>query len=106
VADDVMVMYLGRVVEHGPAAAVFAQPRHPYTQALLSATPTVDASLRRERILLKGELPSPMAPPSGCTFHTRCPWVEAGCRSSEPALEPLGAQRVACFVAPRRSTAA
>jgi dipeptide transport system ATP-binding protein len=106
VADDVMVMYLGRVVEHGPAAAVFAQPRHPYTQALLSATPTVDASLRRERILLKGELPSPMAPPSGCTFHTRCPWVEAGCRTSEPALEPLGAQRVACFVAPRRSTAA
>ena len=99
VADEVMVMYLGRVVEHGPAADVFAQPRHPYTQALLSATPTVDAALRRERILLKGELPSPLALPKGCTFHTRCPWAEPSCRDAEPTLQPLGAQRVACFVA-------
>jgi dipeptide transport system ATP-binding protein len=99
VADEVMVMYLGRVVEHGPAADVFARPRHPYTQALLSATPTVDAALRRERILLKGELPSPLALPPGCTFHTRCPWFEPACRDAEPTLLPLGAQRVACFVA-------
>jgi len=68
VADDVMVMYLGRAVEQGPARDVFATPRHPYTQALLSATPTVDATLRRERILLKGELPSPLAPPPGCVW--------------------------------------
>jgi dipeptide transport system ATP-binding protein len=103
VADEVMVMYLGRVVEHGPATDVFAKPRHPYTQALLSATPTVDAALRRERILLKGELPSPLALPKGCTFHTRCPWVEAACRETEPTLQPLGAQRVACFVAQKRA---
>jgi dipeptide transport system ATP-binding protein len=103
VADEVMVMYLGRVVEHGPAAAVFAQPRHPYTQALLSATPTVDAALRRERILLKGELPSPLALPSGCTFHTRCPWVQPRCREAEPQLVALGPQRVACPVAVERA---
>jgi dipeptide transport system ATP-binding protein len=102
VADEVMVMYLGRVVEHGPAAAVFAQPRHPYTQALLSATPTVDAALRRERILLKGELPSPLALPAGCTFHTRCPWAEARCREAEPRLTALGAQQVACPIAVER----
>ena len=101
VADEVMVMYLGRVVEHGPAADVFAKPRHPYTQALLSATPTVDAALRRERILLKGELPSPLALPPGCTFHTRCPWAEPACRDAEPTLQSLGPQRVACFVALR-----
>ncbi len=103
VADEVMVMYLGRVVEHGPAAAVFAQPRHPYTQALLSATPTVDATLRRERILLKGELPSPLALPSGCTFHTRCPWAEARCREAEPQLVTLGPQRVACPITVERA---
>jgi dipeptide transport system ATP-binding protein len=98
----VMVMYLGRVVEHGPAAAVFAQPRHPYTQALLSATPTVDAALRRERILLKGELPSPLALPTGCTFHTRCPWVQPRCREAEPHLVALGPQQVACPIAVER----
>jgi dipeptide transport system ATP-binding protein len=103
VADEVMVMYLGRVVEHGPAAEVFAQPRHPYTQALLSATPTVDAALRRERILLKGELPSPLALPSGCTFHTRCPWVQPRCREAEPRLVMLGPQRVACPIAALRA---
>jgi dipeptide transport system ATP-binding protein len=99
VADEVMVMYLGRVVEHGPAADVFAKPRHPYTQALLSATPTVDAALRRERILLKGELPSPLALPAGCAFHTRCPWAEPRCREQVPELATLGPQRVACIVA-------
>jgi dipeptide transport system ATP-binding protein len=103
VADEVMVMYLGRVVEQGPAAGVFASPRHPYTQALLSATPTVDAALRRERILLKGELPSPLALPTGCTFHTRCPWAEARCREAEPQLVALGSQRVACPIAVERA---
>jgi len=101
VADDVLVMYLGRAVEQGPAREVFARPRHPYTQALLSATPTVVAAQRRERIILKGELPSPLAAPSGCGFHTRCPWVEPACRSAEPALQALDARLVACFVAAR-----
>jgi len=103
VADDVMVMYLGRAVEQGPARDVFATPRHPYTQALLSATPTVDATLRRERILLKGELPSPLAPPPGCVFHTRCPWVQPRCRELVPELVALGAQRVACPIAVERA---
>jgi dipeptide transport system ATP-binding protein len=103
VADEVMVMYLGRVVEYGPAADVFAQPRHPYTQALLSATPTVDAALRRERILLQGELPSPLALPPGCTFHTRCPWAEPRCRETEPRLVALGPQQVACPIAVERA---
>ena len=98
VADEVMVMYLGKVVEHGPREAIFNQPQHPYTQALLSATPTVNPALRRQRILLQGELPSPINPPSGCAFHTRCPIAQARCRVETPALLPAGAQRVACLV--------
>ena len=98
VADEVMVMYLGKVVEHGPREAIFNNPQHPYTQALLSATPTVNPALRRQRILLQGELPSPINPPSGCAFHTRCPIAQARCRVETPALLPAGAQRVACLV--------
>ena len=98
VADEVMVMYLGKVVEHGPREAVFNHPQHPYTQALLSATPTVNPALRRQRILLQGELPSPINPPSGCAFHTRCPIAQARCRAEAPRLLPTGAQRVACLV--------
>ena len=97
VADEVMVMYLGRVVEQGPREAIFGNPRHPYTQALLSATPTVNPALRRQRILLQGELPSPINPPSGCAFHTRCPIAEARCRQHTPTLQPAGAQTVACL---------
>ena len=99
VADEVMVMYLGAVVEHGPAAAVLSHPQHPYTRALLSATPSVDPAARRERIVLAGELPSPLAPPGGCAFHTRCPWVEARCQAQRPVLQALGPQQVACWVA-------
>ena len=97
-ADEVMVMYLGRAVEQGPRDAVFADPRHPYTQALLSATPTVDAAARRRRIILQGELPSPLSPPAGCAFHTRCPIAEARCAERRPELAPVAAQRVACWV--------
>ena len=104
VADEVMVMYLGRVVEHGPRESIFNNPQHPYTQALLSATPTVDPALRRQRIILQGELPSPINPPSGCAFHTRCPIVMDRCRQQAPHLLPLAAaeasassQRVACL---------
>jgi len=96
VADDVLVMYLGRVAEHGARDAIFDAPQHPYTRALLSATPTVDAARRRERIILKGELPSPLAPPAGCAFHTRCPIAMPVCRQQLPALLPHGGRLVAC----------
>jgi dipeptide transport system ATP-binding protein len=98
VADVVMVMYLGRAVEQGSRDAVFADPQHPYTQALLSATPTVDAAARRRRIVLRGELPSPTAPPPGCAFHTRCPIAEPRCRGQVPELLRVGSQDVACLV--------
>ncbi|OYU98680.1 MAG: dipeptide ABC transporter ATP-binding protein [Burkholderiales bacterium PBB5] len=88
VADEVAVMYLGRIVEQGPRDQVFDHPQHPYTEALLSATPTVDAAARRQRIILKGELPSPIQPPPGCAFHTRCPVAEARCRQPAPVLMP------------------
>ena len=97
VADDVMVMYLGRCVERGPRDAVFDSPRHPYTRALLSATPTVDPALRRERIILKGELPSPIDRPSGCPFRTRCPLAFDQCAKEMPPLELRGEQDVACW---------
>jgi dipeptide transport system ATP-binding protein len=98
-ADEVMVMYLGRAVEQGPRAAIFDDPRHPYTQALLSATPTVDAKARRQRIILQGELPSPLAPPTGCAFHARCPVAQPRCSSEQPQLttSPDG-RRVACWL--------
>jgi dipeptide transport system ATP-binding protein len=102
VADEVMVMYLGRAVEQGPRETIFKDPQHPYTQALLSATPTVDAAARRQRIILQGELPSPISPPSGCAFHTRCPIAEARCKLTTPELMPppsAGAGRsVACLL--------
>jgi dipeptide transport system ATP-binding protein len=85
-ADEVLVMYLGRAVERGPAEAVFRTPCHPYTEALLSATPTVDAAARRRRIVLQGELPSPLSPPAGCAFHTRCPIAQPDCGRQAPVL--------------------
>jgi dipeptide transport system ATP-binding protein len=108
VADEVMVMYLGRCVEQGPRDAVFDNPQHPYTKALLSATPTVDPAMRRERVILKGELPSPIDRPSGCPFRTRCPLAFDRCAKEEPALEAHGEQRVACWavVAPPMAAAA
>jgi dipeptide transport system ATP-binding protein len=97
-ADEVVVMYLGRVVEQAARDVLFADPQHPYTQALLSATPTVDAAARRQRIILQGELPSPISPPDGCAFHTRCTLAEPRCRSIAPVLAPVARQRVACLV--------
>ena len=95
IADDIMVMYLGHVVEQGPASDVFANPRHPYTQALLSATPQADPTRKRQRIVLKGELPSPLAPPPGCAFHPRCPIAFERCMREEPALLQHGASKIA-----------
>jgi dipeptide transport system ATP-binding protein len=99
IADDVAVMYLGRIVEYGPKSAVFARPAHPYTRALLAATPVLDARARRARVRLAGELPSPLDPPPGCPFHKRCPYAVARCSTEVPALEPLGGTRVACHLA-------
>ena len=96
VADDIMVMYLGRVVESGPAEVVLAGPKHPYTEALLSATPIADPTLAKKRIRLEGELPSPIDPPRGCPFHPRCRFAEERCRREVPRERKSGAQRVAC----------
>jgi dipeptide transport system ATP-binding protein len=88
IADEVMVMYLGKVVERGACEAVFEKPRHPYTAALLSATPVADPGRRKQRITLAGEIPSPLRPPPGCTFHPRCWKADGLCRESVPQLEP------------------
>ena len=98
VADEVMVMYLGRVAEHGPAAAVLGQPRHPYTQALLAATPSLDPA-RRAPVPLAGEMPSPVAPPSGCAFAARCPRAEPVCRAERPALRAVAGRLASCHFA-------
>jgi oligopeptide transport system ATP-binding protein len=101
ISDSIAVMYLGKIVEMAPTAELFANPRHPYTQALLSAVPVPDPRLERsrKRILLKGDLPSPMAPPPGCTFHTRCPIAVDRCRSEIPKLATTGKpdHTSACF---------
>ena len=96
IADEVMVMYLGRPVEQGPVEAIFTRPRHPYTQALLASTPAVDPALRRQRLAVKGELPSPLDPPPGCAFHRRCPYATELCSRERPELEPLEDHLVAC----------
>jgi len=97
IADEVMVVYLGHVVEKGARAAIFSAPQHPYTRALLSATPVADPAAQRERIILSGELPSPFHPPSGCPFHPRCPAAMDRCRAENPALEQKQGRDVACW---------
>ena len=97
IANDVMVMYLGRVVEQGPSSIIFKNPQHPYTKALLSATPSPNPEHKRDRMVLKGELPSPLNPPSGCTFHPRCPWAMDVCKKAPPATLPHEGSLVACY---------
>ena len=99
VSDRTAVMYLGSIAEIGATDTLFRRPAHPYTQALLSAIPVprVGAASRRERIILKGEIPSPIAPPAGCRFHPRCPMAQDRCRVERPVLAPLAdGRRVAC----------
>lgn len=99
IADYVAVMYLGRIMEIGPVADIFAEPAHPYTKALLSAVPIPDPTLKRERIILRGDVPSPITPPSGCLFHTRCPDCVIPCRHLEQELLELGPNhRAACHI--------
>jgi dipeptide transport system ATP-binding protein len=97
IADEVMVIYLGHVVEMGAREAIFSAPQHPYTSALLSATPIADPSVRREKIVLKGELPSPFDPPAGCPFNPRCPLAFDRCRVERPPLERKQGRDVACW---------
>ncbi|AEY01456.1 oligopeptide ABC transporter ATP-binding protein OppF [Oceanimonas sp. GK1] len=101
IADRVLVMYLGHGVELADQQALYTQPRHPYTQALLSAVPIPDPDTERDRVprLLQGEPPSPLDPPSGCVFRTRCPLADEGCAQAMPRLEGPAAHQVACFKA-------
>ena len=94
----VAVMYLGKIVELADRAALFAGPRHPYTRALLSAVPVPDPAAARDRIILSGDVPSPISPPSGCRFHTRCPYVFDRCRVEEPVLRGTPGQMAACHL--------
>jgi peptide/nickel transport system ATP-binding protein len=95
VSDEVGVMYLGRIVELADKAALFARPRHPYTRMLLDAIPDMHMS-GRARTPVQGEVPNPLHPPGGCTFHPRCPHANERCRGERPALLVIGGVRVAC----------
>jgi oligopeptide/dipeptide ABC transporter ATP-binding protein len=98
-------MYLGRIVEKGPVEAIFKNPRHPYTRALVAAVPIPDPRVHHEVVPLEGETPSPVSPPSGCAFHPRCPFVVDECRVDTPTLQDAGESsgdsgrehRVACI---------
>ncbi|MFU2092597.1 peptide ABC transporter ATP-binding protein [Gallibacterium anatis] len=99
ISDEVMVMYLGRCVEQGTTEQIFGNPHHPYTKALLSATPRLSPELRRERIKLSGELPSPLNPPKGCAFNARCQFATEQCQQQQPALKTYSdGVKIACFM--------
>lgn len=98
--DSVAVMYLGKIVEMGPNRSIFHDPRHPYTQTLLAAVTIPDPEIRRSRIILSGEMPSPTNPPPGCRFHTRCPLAADKCKNMEPELKDIGSgQMLSCHFA-------
>ncbi|MGH8763408.1 MAG: oligopeptide/dipeptide ABC transporter ATP-binding protein, partial [Nitrosospira sp.] len=102
IADEVAVMYLGRIVEQGRVDEVLDHPRHPYTQALLSAVPVIDLASKRQIIHLHGDLPSPANPPSGCHFHPRCPHVMPVCRENYPGTSTFSStHRARCYLYPQ-----
>ena len=98
IADDILVMYFGKVVEYGRAADIFAAPCHPYTQALVNSTARITAVAVPPPPLLRGEIPSPYDPPRGCAFHTRCPRAESRCRVETPTLRRIDNRRIACHL--------
>jgi oligopeptide/dipeptide ABC transporter ATP-binding protein len=99
ISHRIAVMYLGRIVELADKATVFMRPGHPYTEALLSAIPVPDPAIRDAKRVLQGDVPSPVHPPSGCQFHTRCPYAVARCKVETPALREIApGQQVACHL--------
>jgi oligopeptide/dipeptide ABC transporter ATP-binding protein len=99
ISDRIAVMYLGRIVEHTDKATLFTRPLHPYTEALLAAVPVPDPRIRRSKRVVQGDVPSPLRPPPGCHFHTRCPYAEARCRTDAPVLrEVFPGHHVACHL--------
>ena len=99
IGHRIAVMYLGKVVEVGPKDDVLEEPLHPYTKALISAAPVPDPRLRREKLIIEGDVPSPLHPPPGCRFHTRCPFAMPRCREEEPAMREVApGRRVACHL--------
>jgi dipeptide transport system ATP-binding protein len=101
IAHDVLVMYLGLAMEQGPTGRIFARPLHPYTQALLASVPAMAGTARHARVRLEGELPSPLNPPRGCVFSTRCPHAIDRCHKERPEPRPLDGRAVACHLAER-----
>jgi oligopeptide transport system ATP-binding protein len=99
ISDEIAVMYLSKIVEWAPSGDLYSEPFHPYTQALLSAVPIPDPDLKKKRIILKGDVPSPIHPPSGCRFHPRCPRRFGPCSAEEPKLKEIGKMRwIACHL--------
>jgi oligopeptide/dipeptide ABC transporter ATP-binding protein len=99
ISHRIAVMYLGRIVEYADTRSIFTRPQHPYTEALLSAVPVPDPSVKREKRLVQGDVPSPVNPPAGCHFHTRCPYAVARCKTESPSLREIApGHRVSCHL--------
>ncbi|HRD76360.1 MAG TPA: peptide ABC transporter substrate-binding protein, partial [Hyphomicrobiaceae bacterium] len=99
ISHRIAVMYLGRIVEYAEKTTLFTRPGHPYTVALLSAVPVPDPKIKRQKLVLEGDVPSPVRPPPGCHFHTRCPLAQDRCKQETPKLRDIGGgQLVACHL--------